>query len=125
MKRSMMVDARGILLGVVSAPANRHDSLLLAPTLDALKALGVPEQVSVHLDRGYDSNVTRLLLKERGLRGVISERQARASLGATKRWVVERTNSWTNAHKKLAWCTERRGRVVGFWVAFSSAIIIV
>ena len=126
LKRSMMVDARGIPLGVVSAPANRHDSPLLAPTLDALRALGLPpETASVHLDRGYDSNVTRLLLEERGLVGVISEKGKSAPLQATKRWVVERTNSWSNAHKKLVWCTERRGRVVDFWVAFSNTIIIV
>src|SRR5215203_4563733 len=35
LKRSMAVDARGIPLGAVSAPANRHDSPLLVPTLEA------------------------------------------------------------------------------------------
>ena len=30
-----------------------------------------------------------------------------------------------NAHKKLVWCTERRGRVIDFWVAFSEVINIV
>ena len=39
--------------------------------------------------------------------------------------MVERTNSWSNAHKKLVWCTERRGRVIDFWMAFSNVIIIV
>jgi hypothetical protein len=34
-KRSVAVDAKGIPLGVVSAPANRHDSPLLGETLDA------------------------------------------------------------------------------------------
>jgi DDE family transposase len=59
-KRSMMVDACGIPLGVVAAPANRHDSPLLAPTLDAaLETLGgLPEPVSVHLDRAYDSRTS-------------------------------------------------------------------
>ena len=38
---------------------------------------------------------------------------------------IERTNSWHNAHKKLVWCTERVGRVVDFWVAFSDVVIIV
>jgi len=126
LKRSTMVDAEGIPLGAMVAPANHHDSPLLAPTLDALPALGgVPEPVNVHLDRAYDSNVTRQLLQERGLEGVISEKGKPTSLGATKRWVVERTNSWTNAHKKLVWCTEREGRVIDFWIAFSNVIIIV
>ena len=125
-KRSTMVDASGIPLGVVSAPANRHDSPLLAPTLDALEALGLPpESVSVHLDRGYDSNVTRRLLEERELIGVISEKGKPAPLKAGLRWVVERTNSWHNAHKKLVWCTERRGRVIDFWIGFSNVVIVV
>ena len=40
-------------------------------------------------------------------------------------WVVERTSSWHNAHKKLVWCTERRGRVDDFWIAFSEVVIVV
>jgi len=125
-KRSMMVDAEGIPLGVVAAPANRHDSPLLAPTLDALQTLGgLPELVSVHLDRAYDSKPTTELLGSLGLVGVISKKGKPTPLGATKRWVVERTNSWSNAHKKLLWCTEREGRVIDFWIAFSNAIIIV
>ncbi|HEV2127468.1 MAG TPA: IS5/IS1182 family transposase, partial [Thermomicrobiales bacterium] len=42
-----------------------------------------------------------------------------------QRWVVERTIAWTNAHKKLVWCTERRAIVVAFWIAFSAVLIIV
>ncbi len=125
-KRSVAVDADGIPLGVLVAPANRHDSPLLTETLDALAALGpLPEQARVHLDRGYDSDATRERLHDRGLIGVISEKGKPAPLQATKRWVVERTNSWHNAHKKLVWCTERRGRVIDFWIAFSNVIIIV
>jgi hypothetical protein len=121
-----MVDACGIPLGAVTAPANRHDSPLLAPTLDALTTLGgLPEQVRVHLDRAYDSKITRRLLEEGALEGVISEKGKLTPLGATNRWVVERTNSWQNAHKKLVWCTERVGRVIDFWIAFSNSIIIV
>ena len=39
-KRSGMTDEYGIRLGRVLAGANRHDSPLLAPTLDRLKGLG-------------------------------------------------------------------------------------
>jgi transposase len=126
LKRSTMVDAEGIPLGVVAAPANRQDSPLLGETLDASSKASteLPEHASVHLDRAYDSDLTRELLKDRGLVGVISEKGKPAPLRATKRWVVERTNSWSNAHKKLAWCTEREGRVIDFWIAFSNAIII-
>jgi transposase len=59
-KRSTVVDANGIPLGTVTAPANRHDSPLLGETLDTLEVLGpLPERMGVHLDRGYDSEATR------------------------------------------------------------------
>jgi IS5 family transposase len=98
---------------VITAPANRHGSPLLDDTLDALEALGgLPDQVSVHLDRGYDSDITRQKLDGRGLIPMIAEKGKPAPLQATKRWVIERTNSWHNAHKKLLWCTETRRRLI-------------
>jgi IS5 family transposase len=63
-----------------------------------------PERMSVHLDRGYDSKTTSEKLRDRGLLAKISEKGKPApiaSTASTKRWVVERTNSWSNAHKKL------------------------
>ena len=126
-KRSTAVDGEGIPIGGVSGPANRHDSPLLVPTLEHACASvgGLPEGTSVHLDRGYDSKATRERLEQRGLKAEISQKGKPAPLGATKRWVVERTSSWHNAHKKLSWCTERREQVIDFWVAFSDVIIIV
>jgi len=60
MKRSLMVDGYGIPLDRVLAAASRHDSPLLAPTLDKLGDLGLlPDDIRVHLDAGYDSQVTR------------------------------------------------------------------
>ncbi|MGI8538778.1 MAG: IS5/IS1182 family transposase, partial [Rubrobacteraceae bacterium] len=85
----------------------------------------LPEGTSIRLDRGYDSQATREKLRDRGLTPEISEKGRPAPVAATGRWIVERTNSWHNAHKKLAWCTERSGRVIDFWVAFSNAVIIV
>jgi len=125
-KRSMVVEANGIPLGAIAAPANRHDSPLLGETLDTMGALGeLPERMSVHLDRGYDSVVSRERLWRRELVAEISKQGLPAPIAATKRWVVERTNSWSNAHKKLVWCTERVGSVIDFWLAFSAVIVVV
>jgi transposase len=125
-KRSAVVDAKGIPLGTITAPANRHDSPLLEATLDALEPLGeLPDRARVHMDRAYDSATTRRELAARWLVGEISEKGKPAPLKAGMRWVVERTNSWSNAHKKLVWCTERCGRVIDFWVAFSDVVIVV
>ena len=128
-KRSVAVDAHGIPPAVATAPANRHDSPLLAQTLDAARAEELlPEGASIRLDRGYDSEATREKLRDRRLIPQISEKGKPAPVAATGRWIVERTNSsWQAklAHKKLAWCTERRERVIGFWIAFSNVVIIV
>jgi hypothetical protein len=62
-----------------------------------------------------------------GLILMISERGKPAPLWATKRCVVERTNSWQAklAHKKLGWCIERKGSVIALWIAFSEVVIVV
>lgn len=126
LKRSVVVDANGIPIGAIAAPANRPDSPLLEATLDTMEIVGeLPERMSIHLDRGYDSEATRERLRSRGFIPVISEKGKPAPLQATKRWVVERTNSWSNAHKKLVWCTEREDRVIDFWLAFSGVVITV
>lgn len=124
-KRSLLTDAGGIPLGCVIAPANRHDSPFLRPTLEKLARFGLdlPERITVHLDAGYDSQVTRALLEELGCRGVISAKGFPLQAGA--RWVVERTNSWHNrGFKKLAICTERRARVIDAFIALANAVII-
>lgn len=123
LKRSVAVDAAGIPLATIAAPANRHDSPLLEPTLDALGFGDRP--MTVHLDRGYDSAATRTRLATRGLTAAIAPKGTPAPIAAGQRWVVERTNAWANAHKKLVWCTERRAAVVAFWIAFSAVLIIV
>lgn len=124
-KRSLMVDGHGIPIGCVVAGANRHDSPLLAATLDTLGRFGgcFPDQITVHLDAGYDSKKTRRLLSERGYSWVISTKGGPLQAGA--RWVVERTNSWHNrGFKKLSVCTERCIRVVEAFIALANAVII-
>ena len=124
-KRSLLTDGTGIPLGCVVAPANRHDSPLLRPTLEKLSRFGfwLPEQITVHLDAGYDSKVSRELLEELGCDAVISRKGFPLQAGA--RWVVERTNSWHNrGFKKLAICTERRTRVIDAFIALANAVII-
>ena len=101
-ERSTAVYGKGIPIGGVTDPANRNDSPLLAPTLEhAPESVGgLPEWVSVHLDRGYDSFVTRERLTDHRLIAEIAKKGKPAPLRAGQRWIVERTNSWHNAHKK-------------------------
>lgn len=72
---SLVVDATGIPLGSIAAPASQPDSPLLEATLDTLARRGpLPEGITVHLDRGYDSALTRQRLVARGLQGEIAVR---------------------------------------------------
>jgi hypothetical protein len=72
-KRSTVTDATGVPLHVVATGANRHDAPLLEPTLAGLDAWGAdPAATTVHLDRGYDSGVTRSLLDDLGFTGEIA-----------------------------------------------------
>ena len=96
----MLTEGAGVPLGCVIAPTNHHDSPLLRPTLERLARFGfdLPEEITVHLDAGYDSTKTRDLLEELGCHGVISVKGFPLQAGA--RWVIERTNSWHNRGTK-------------------------
>jgi hypothetical protein len=49
----------GIPIGWVADGANRHDSVLLTPTLDGAAKRGLLTGIeTLWLERGYDSNVT-------------------------------------------------------------------
>jgi transposase len=126
MKRSVLVEGYGIPLGRVLAGANRHDSPLLAPTLDRLDDLGpLPDHITVHLDAGYDSGKTRDTLAERGLHGEIAHKGDKAPIQAGQRWHVERTNAWHNAFNRLQRCYERREAVVEAFFDLADTIITV
>src|SRR5919112_3157050 len=59
LKRSVVTEGTGLPLHLVVAGANRHDAPLLAPTLAGLDKLdGLPDDLTVHLDRAYDGGPT-------------------------------------------------------------------
>jgi hypothetical protein len=125
LKRSVAVEAGGLPLAVMPAPANRRDDGLLAATLDAIAVVGpLPARPVVHLDAGYDYHPCRRVLAARGMVGQIATRGAAAPIQAGRRWVIERTHAWGNQYGKLRWCTERRRLVVQFWLALANAAIV-
>ncbi|MFB7915893.1 IS5 family transposase [Streptomyces sp. NPDC056061] len=126
MKRSGITDGYGIPLGRVLSGANCHDSPLPAPTLGVLAGLGpLPDEITVHLDAGYDSAKSRAVLGERGLRGRIAHKGTKAPVQATQRWHVERTHAWQYAFQRLARCHERRICVIGAFFDLADTIITV
>jgi transposase len=110
-KWSIATERNGIPIGWSADGANRNDSILLDPTLDDVAKLGLPVDIeTLWLDRGYDSNVTRARLVERGIDdAVIAKKRKRnhssAAVSTTQpmgqRWPVERTNSWLSNYGQM------------------------
>jgi putative transposase len=118
-KRSLLTDGAGIPLAVVVDGANRHDSKLLAATLDGIVVarpvsgeLQASRQQPQHLclDAGYDSERAREEALSRGYEPHIrpssgkeeEEGEKVHQRGAkARRWVVERTHSWLNRSRRL------------------------
>jgi hypothetical protein len=126
LKRSVLTEGTGLPLHLVSAGANRHDAPLLERTLAGVDKLdGLPEDVTVHLDRGYDSRATRALLDTLGFDGAIARKGIPAPIQAGSRWVVERTHSWMNGYGKLRRCTEKQAVVVDFYLFLAAALVVI
>lgn len=125
LKRSVAVDATGVPLSLTASGANRHDSPLLGATLEGLAPWGPGNDgTTVHLDRGYDTGVTRALLDQLGLDGAIARKGIPAPLQAGQRWMVERTHAWMNGYGKLRRCTEKARCVVDLYLYLAAAIVV-
>jgi len=116
-KWSLATDANGIPVGWATDGANRHDSILFEPTLEAVASRGlIPDIGTLHLDRGYDSKTVRALCEAAGITDVICARKRpQGQANHTKlptplgmRWTVERTNSWLSNYGQLRRNTDRR-----------------
>ena len=98
-KRHLVTDARGTPLGFRLSGANRHDSVMMAPTLDAIPPVrngrrGRPRHRpdKLHADKAYDAEPRRHECRARGIVPRIAGRGIDSSerLGR-HRWLVERT----------------------------------
>lgn len=125
LNRSTLTDAAGIPLHVGSAGANRHDAVLLAPTLDGLAAVpSPPDAITAHLDRGSSGASTQALLDAVGITGEIARHGVPAPLQVGKRWVVERPQSWMNGDGTLRRCMERTALVVDFSLFLAATFVV-
>ncbi len=115
-KWSLFADRNGIPIGWAVDGANRHDTVLLEPTLSSVTDRGLlAESETLHLDRGYDNGVVRGLVGELGIDDLICSKRRKTGTAADKklvplgmRWPVERTNSWLSNFGQLRRNTDRR-----------------
>jgi transposase len=124
------VDRQGTPLGFVLSPANRHDSQMLAPALDAVPPIkgrrGRPRcrPDKLHADKAYDHRVCRRACRRRGITPRIARRGIDSSerLGR-HRWVVERTLAWLNRCRRLTVRYERRADIHLAFTTLGCALI--
>lgn len=127
-----MVDRKGTPLGLSLSGANRHDSMMLAATLDAVpsvrKGRGRPRRRpgKLHADKAYDHKRCRRECRARSVTPRIARRGIETSQKLGRhRWVVERTFSWLNQFRRLAIRYERRADIHKAFVTLGCALICI
>jgi transposase len=131
-KWSVATDLFGIPIGWVIDGANRNDSILLEPTLQAVADRGLLLDIeTLHLDRGYDSFLTTQRCQALGLTDIVCAKKKRKGEAKIKnpltlglRWPVERTNSWFSNFGQLRRNTDRFSRQRLGQVALAVALIL-
>ncbi len=112
------------------SPANRHDSKMLAATLDAVppvrRGRGRPRRRpdKLHADKGYGHRSCRADCRRRGITPRIARRGVESSerLGR-HRWRVERTLTWLNRFRRLTVRYERRADLHLALITLACALI--
>ena len=107
----MLTEARGVPIGLTVAGANVNDFKLLRETIESIPverprpSAAAPQGLC--LDKGYDYDEVRELLREFGFtahicsRGEEAQRLKRSARFKARRWVVERTHSWMNRFRRI------------------------
>ena len=132
-KYHFLVDRQGIPLAVQLTAANVHDSKLLEPLVDAVQPIrrpigqpGRPRQrpAKLHADKGYDFPEKRRALRQRGITPRIARRGVESSQRLGRhRWVVERTQAWVVAFRKLAVRYDRHAATVWAFLHLACTLI--
>ena len=108
-KRSTLIDGRGVPLAVAVEGANVPDQKLVAATLDAIpveRPDSTPEEPQhLCLDKGYAGKPVDRQARKRGYTPHVpcktNQIPKPKHRGKPRRWKVERTHSWLNRARRL------------------------
>jgi putative transposase len=110
-KRHVLTDGKGIPLAVVITAANTHDMKAAVNTLDNIVVKRSSSKINKErqnlcLDKGYDFQEIENSVIKKGYLPHIRQRGEQTITNhfphhRSRRWVVERTNSWHNRFRKL------------------------
>jgi putative transposase len=115
-KRHILTDKNGIPLSIVITSANTHDVTVAIDTVDSMVIKrqssssssstdrNEKKKQNLCLDKAYHSKEVEQEIFNRGYNPHIRHRRGEQIFQKkhpTRRWVVERTNSWHNRFRKL------------------------
>jgi putative transposase len=110
-KRSLLTEGHGVPIGLAIEGAQRHDMKLVRPTIQSLVVerpeASEEQPQGMCLDKGYDYDEVRDILREFGFtahirpRGEEAKAIKRQAGFKARRWVVERAHSWMNRFRRL------------------------
>jgi len=133
-KRSLLVEADGLPVGLAVDGANRNDMKLARETLASIPvARPAPTPArpqGLCLDKGYDFEEVRQIVAEFGFtahirsRGEEAQDLKRKARAKARRWVVERTHSWMNRFRGILirWNKKAENYVAMLHMAFAFII---
>ena len=109
----MLTEVSGIPLAIEISGANKNDFKLVRQTLENIQ-INKPSELTSNLcmDKGYDYDEVREIVKEFGFiahiksRGEEAKELEKSAKKKARRWVVERTHSWMNKFRGILirWC---------------------
>jgi putative transposase len=132
-KRSLLTDGHGVPLGLEVAGANRNDMKLVRATIESM-VVERPEPTEEQpqgmcLDKGYDYEEVRAILREFGFtahirsRGEEAKQLVREAGQRARRWVVERSHSWMNRFRRILVRWEKKPEHYLAFLHFACALI--
>jgi transposase len=117
-KYHLITDGHGLPLAVLLTGGNRNDVTQLLPLLEAIPPVrdrvGRPRRRpdSLFADRGYDHDVYRGQVRDRGIVPLIARRGTLHGTGlGTFRWIVEKSFAWLHGFRGLRIRWERRADI--------------
>jgi len=133
-KRSLLVEAKGVPLAIEVGPANRHEVKMLAATLDGIVVARLEpseeEKQNLCLDKGYAGEPAQREAEARGYEvhvpDKVNAKQKRKRKGGrrkARRWVVEVAHSWLNRFRRLLVRWEKKKANYLSMLYFACAII--
>jgi putative transposase len=133
-KRSLLVEAEGIPVGLAVDGANRPDRKMVEETLDSIPVerpeATVEEPQGLCVDLGYDAEEVQAIAEEFHFTTHLppdkkeAQKVKRKAGHKARRWVVERTHSWMNRFRGvlIRWCKKAENYMALLHMSFAFII---